>query len=581
MRLMCLDDDPRIEAVLGRFLKRFGHAVDFHVSIASFKAALESDLPELVLLDLGLGRENGIDVIHWLAETHPGIPVVLLSGHGDDLLDTARRIARSTGIEVLGAVSKSRMVKDLPAILERGVKAAAQRPHQDPQAGAGITRQDLEWQIRSGGIVAYFQPIVSPADGRLRGAEVLARLRLPSGQILGAGEFIPLAESSGLIYEVTETLFERLIESRETLAASGLTFIAVNLSPLILQQERALVLVRRLVDGLGGICAVKIEMTESAASAYPDILRSVAAQIHLMGVSLAIDDFGIGYSSMRAVAELPFDTLKIDLSFVSEMFDSPKALKLLRAMISFGQTLELQVVAEGVETEAQRRLLIEAGVDFAQGYLFGKPMTAELLASNFSVPKTDANSEPGSKPDRDPEPEAEPSRAPDEPTGRIIGGEIGRTIMVVDDDQRMLHAIARMVTAWGYRCETFTDARTALQVCEETAPAVLIVDIYMPELDGFEVIKRMRQIAPSTRIIAVSGDVVRGHHTNVLDMCRVLGADAILQKPIAPERLEATLERLIGGPDQSASGGAPVASGRSPGPRRVEDPQSDDRAEVS
>ncbi|WP_213458384.1 EAL domain-containing protein [Thiocapsa sp.] len=580
MRLICLDDDPRIEAVLGRFLKRFGHAVDFHVSIASFKAALASDTPELVLLDLGLGRENGIDVIHWLSETHPGIPLVLLSGHGDDLLDTARRIARSTGIEVLGAVSKSRMVKDLPAILQRGVKAASQRPHQDPQAGAGITRQDLEWQIRSGGIVAYFQPIVAPADGRLKGAEVLARLRLPSGQILGAGEFIPLAESSGLIYEVTETLFERLIESRETIAASGLTFIAVNLSPLILQQERALVLVRRLVDGLGGICAVKIEMTESAATAYPDIVRSVAAQIHLMGVSLAIDDFGIGYSSMRALAELPFDTLKIDLSFVSEMFDSPKALKLLRAMISFGQTLELQVVAEGVETEAQRRLLLEAGVDFAQGYLFGKPMTAELLASNFSVPKTDANPEPGSKPDPDPDPEPESSRAPSVPTGRINGGEIGGTIMVVDDDQRMLHAIARMVTAWGYRCETFTDARTALQICEDTAPALLIVDIYMPELDGFEVIKRMRQIAPSTRIVAVSGDVVRGHHTNVLDMCRVLGADAILQKPIAPERLEATLERLIGGPDQSESGGAPVASVRSPGPQRVEDPQSDDRAAV-
>ncbi len=582
MRLICLDDDPRIEAVLGRFLKRFGHAVDFHVSIASFKAALASDPPELVLLDLGLGRENGIDVIHWLSETHPGIPLVLLSGHGDDLLDTARRIARSTGIEVLGAVSKSRMVKELPAILERGVKAASQRPHQDPQAGAGITRQDLEWQIRSGGIVAYFQPIVAPADGRLKGAEVLARLRLPSGQILGAGEFIPLAESSGLIYEVTETLFERLIESRETLAASGLTFIAVNLSPLILQQERALVLVRRLVDGLGGICAVKIEMTESAATAYPDIVRSVAAQIHLMGVSLAIDDFGIGYSSMRALAELPFDTLKIDLSFVSEMFDSPKALKLLRAMISFGQTLELQVVAEGVETEAQRRLLLEAGVDFAQGYLFGKPMTAELLASNFSVPKTDANPEPGSKPDPDPDPEPESSRAPSVPTGRINGGEIGRTIMVVDDDQRMLHAIARMVTAWGYRCETFTDARTALQICEDTAPALLIVDIYMPELDGFEVIKRMRQIAPSTRIVAVSGDVVRGHHTNVLDMCRVLGADAILQKPIAPDRLEATLERLIGGPDRGDSDGVAVASSpqRVEEPQQVDDSQSEDRAVV-
>jgi CheY-like chemotaxis protein len=150
--------------------------------------------------------------------------------------------------------------------------------------------------------------------------------------------------------------------------------------------------------------------------------------------------------------------------------------------------------------------------------------------------------------------------------------------MVVDDDQRMLHATARIVTAWGYRCETFTDARSALQVCEYAAPALLIVDIYMPELDGFEVIKRMRRIAPATRIIAVSGDVVRGHYTNVLDMCRVLGADAILQKPIAPDQLRVALGRLIGGPDRGDSDGVAVEPELRPEPQRVDDRVSDDRA---
>jgi EAL domain-containing protein (putative c-di-GMP-specific phosphodiesterase class I)/FixJ family two-component response regulator len=377
---------------------------------------------------------------------------------------------------------------------------------------------------------------VCSADGHLKGAEVLARARLPSGRIISAGEFIPLAEASDLIYGVTEVLFERLIESAETLEPLGLTFISVNLSPLILQQERALLLVRRLAAGFAGICAVKIEMTETAASAYPDIVRSVAAQIHLMGVSLAIDDFGIGYSSMRALAELPFDTLKIDLSFVSEMFDSPKALRLLRAMISFGQTLELQVVAEGVETEAQRRLLIAAGVDLAQGYLFGRPMPADALTQAFRARA----------------PDADPARSPGSSNVLGVIAPVGavKTIMVVDDDQRMLHATARLATSWGYPCDTYMHARAALEASEDAAPALLIVDIYMPQLDGFEVIKRMRQIAPSTRILAVSGEMVRGQHTDVLEICRALGADAVLEKPIPPERLRASLERLIGPPEK-------------------------------
>jgi EAL domain-containing protein (putative c-di-GMP-specific phosphodiesterase class I) len=391
MLLTCLDDDPRMETVLGRLLKRLGHTAEFHTSVDSFKAALAVNLPDLILLDLGLGQENGIDVIHWLAEAYPGVSVILLSGHGDDLLDTARRVAMADGVIVPGAVSKSRMVAELPRILEKSVEGLSGGLRAKPRSRYATTRDDLEGAIRTGGIIPHFQPIVSPADGELKGAEALARACLASGRIISASEFIPLAESSDLIYEVTEVLFERLIESADTLEPLGLAFLSVNLSPLILQQERALLLVRRLVAGFAGICAVKIEMTETAASAHPHIVRSVAAQIHLMGVSLAIDDFGIGYSSMRALAELPFDTLKIDLSFVSEMFDSPKALRLLRAMISFGQTLELQVVAEGVETEAQRRLLIAAGVDLAQGYLFGRPMAGDELAQAFRAQSFDAD----------------------------------------------------------------------------------------------------------------------------------------------------------------------------------------------
>ncbi|NCA69226.1 MAG: EAL domain-containing protein [Sphingobacteriia bacterium] len=401
MRLICLDDDPRIERILGHFLVRLGHHVEFHATSASFKSALDADDVDVALLDLGLGLENGIEVIRWLAETHPSLPVVLLSGHGDGLLDTARRIANAHGIQVLGTVTKLRMVTDLPAILAREaasdhassrIHARASAPSREP-----LTRDELLAAIAARAVIPYLQPIVSPISGRLKGAEVLARLHPPGGRFYHAGEFIPLAESSDLIYPLTEALFEALIQEQSRLAPLGMKFLSVNLSPLILQEERAIALVRRLVEGFDGLCAIRIEMTESAAIAHPDALQAIVAQIRLLGVSLAMDDFGTGYSSMRVLAELPFKSLKIDLSFVSEMFDSPKALRLLRAMINFGKSLDLQVVAEGVETAAQCDLLISEGIDLAQGYLFGAPMTTEMLVQRFMHERLNSGALPDSR----------------------------------------------------------------------------------------------------------------------------------------------------------------------------------------
>jgi len=120
MNLICLDDDPRMEPALRRFAVRLGHAVRFHTAAASFKTDVQARPPDLIVLDLELGQENGIDIIHWLAQAQTRAPLILLSGHGDDLLDTARRIARASGIEVLGVVSKGRIVRDLPPLLARG-----------------------------------------------------------------------------------------------------------------------------------------------------------------------------------------------------------------------------------------------------------------------------------------------------------------------------------------------------------------------------------------------------------------------------------------------------------------------------
>lgn len=121
-------------------------------------------------------------------------------------------------------------------------------------------------------------------------------------------------------------------------------------------------------------------------------------------------------------------------------------------------------------------------------------------------------------------------------------------VQVLDDDPRLLLASLRLLPRWGFRCEPYSDARAALAAIAHDPPDLLIVDIYMPDLDGFQVIARARRLAPQMRIIAVSGDIIQGETTNVLAMGAQLGADATLHKPFRPEALRATLEALVGVP---------------------------------
>jgi EAL domain-containing protein (putative c-di-GMP-specific phosphodiesterase class I) len=196
---------------------------------------------------------------------------------------------------------------------------------------------------------------------------------------LEAKEFIPLAETANLIDPLTRQLFNKVIAMHDRIAALEFNFLSVNLSQFTIEQPHAIELLQLLINGLQGCCRVQVEITETWMRHDRHLLRDFAARAQLMGASLAIDDFGTGYASLRNLAELPFNFLKIDLSFVSEMFDSIKAMTVLMAVIGFGQRLGLKLIAEGVETEAQRDLLFRAGLDLAQGYLFGQPGSIETL----------------------------------------------------------------------------------------------------------------------------------------------------------------------------------------------------------
>jgi EAL domain-containing protein (putative c-di-GMP-specific phosphodiesterase class I) len=252
-------------------------------------------------------------------------------------------------------------------------------------AGKLTLENQLRQALDKGEFVLHYQPKVNLASGKLTSAEALIRWNDPRTGLVPPGKFIPILEETGLIHEVGRWALRKAIEDYLRWRAAGLPAvrIAVNVSPLQLRDPNFVAEIERKI-GIGAHAAegLELEITESLIMA--DVKHSIATlhAIRAMGVSIAIDDFGTGFSSLSYLAKLPVDTLKIDRSFVIEM-NAPEGLALVSTIIIVAHALKLKVVAEGVETEEQARQLRSLNCDEMQGYLFCKPVPAEIFETRF------------------------------------------------------------------------------------------------------------------------------------------------------------------------------------------------------
>ncbi|MHA6720275.1 putative bifunctional diguanylate cyclase/phosphodiesterase [Sphingomonas sp. RS6] len=219
-----------------------------------------------------------------------------------------------------------------------------------------------------------YQPIVELASGRPIGFELLARWKRPDGDEIGPSQFIPIAEECGLINALMLDLLERAcIEARDWEGAGN---IAINVSPVQLQdgwlsQKMLSVLARTGFPPQ----RLTVEITENALIVDAAAARQAIESLKNQGIRLALDDFGTGYSSIQHLRMLPFDKIKIDRSFVETLNEDPEVLRIVRGIIGLAATLDLPVVAEGIETQAVADLLRTMGCAQGQGYLFGHPMS--------------------------------------------------------------------------------------------------------------------------------------------------------------------------------------------------------------
>jgi diguanylate cyclase (GGDEF)-like protein/PAS domain S-box-containing protein len=238
----------------------------------------------------------------------------------------------------------------------------------------------LELALDRGEFVPHYQPIVRLRDGAVVTLEALARRRLGGGGLQLPDDFIPLAESVGLVSRIDQVIRARALRDLRDLRRDypGLG-VSINVAPLEFRPGFAAEVIREVTDAGLPPAAVTLEITESTVARSQDVSRKIIADLRMFGCLVALDDFGTGFSSLGGLRSLEVDILKIDQSFVDDLATSPRALSLMRAITDVGRGLGLTTVAEGVRTVEQADLLRGMGCDRAQGYLHSEPLSLAQL----------------------------------------------------------------------------------------------------------------------------------------------------------------------------------------------------------
>jgi predicted signal transduction protein with EAL and GGDEF domain len=266
-------------------------------------------------------------------------------------------------------------------------KAAGRRTHRffeadmDTRAKARRALElDMRQAIVDGGFELHYQPIVSLQDNTITGCEALLRWRHPELGMISPVDFIPVAEETGLINQLGEwVLFTACTEAATW--PDGLK-VAINVSPV---QFKSSGLALRVVEALGksGLAAnrLELEITEAVLIRDDDAALAILHQLRAIGVRIALDDFGTGYSSLSYLQRFPFDKIKIDRCFVSDIAEPGVSSCIVQAVVNIAAARDMTTTAEGIETEEQRAYLRDSDCPIGQGYLLGRPEPAEKFAS--------------------------------------------------------------------------------------------------------------------------------------------------------------------------------------------------------
>jgi EAL domain-containing protein (putative c-di-GMP-specific phosphodiesterase class I) len=334
--------------------------------------------PDVVLVDLDMPGMDGVEFIGHVAQERLAKSIAVVSAMDPALLHTVQVMAKASGLRVLGAVEKPLSPGKLTHILS----LFDSTPHPVGRADAvAVTVEEVTAALESGQMTAHFQPQVEFGNGKAVGVEALARWQMANGVWIPPSTFVPVIESAGLVDTLTTQMLVHACRWHSLWRSEGLTLrVSVNVSAHNLSGPEVADRYERILREHGAAPdQVILEITES--SVMSDTARGLGmlARLRLKGFGLSVDDFGTGYSSLAQLSQIPFTELKIDQGFVGGAPDQPRKRAVIEASLDLARKLNLQVVAEGVETMDEWQLLAQLGCDVAQGYLISPAVAGEQL----------------------------------------------------------------------------------------------------------------------------------------------------------------------------------------------------------
>ncbi|MDN0076998.1 EAL domain-containing response regulator [Crenobacter sp. SG2303] len=342
-----------------------------------------ASLPHLILVDLDMPRMDGVEFIQQLARRGVSAALIVLSGRDSPLISAVESMAHVLGMPVLAAWQKPLGKNQLVDVLRHrsGGPLLSQAAPGGRKGAVVVTSEELASAIAARQLIPYYQPKVDLNTGLVKGVEVLARWLHPEKGVIPPSQFIPLAESEGLIHGLTVEVADQAFAQVARWRQHGLSLsVAVNLSPLLLDSPDFVVEAAEL------LCRYRIpaeqvvwEITESSLAADLGTALGNLARLRLKGCGLSIDDYGTGFSSMQQLSRVPFTELKIDHSFVRGAHRREHLRVILQSALDMASKMRLVTVAEGIETAEDWTLLQGLGCVLGQGYFIARPMPGGVL----------------------------------------------------------------------------------------------------------------------------------------------------------------------------------------------------------